>query len=485
MKAQSSGIEKGPIHADNSLGLSILVPLYNERYLVESSVSRLLSVQSDFIKEIEVIIVDDGSTDGSWETVQNMAGADRRIKLFRHERNQGKGAAVRTALFHATKEICVIHDADMEYNPEDLPLLLRPFLGEGADAVFGSRYLDSPSRRVLEYRHSLLNKWVTLLVSWVTDFDLTDVETCYKMVKTRLLKSIPLHYNDFRFEIELTVKLAKRRTRIFEVPIRYLPRSHEEGKKIRFADGLLALLAVLQLSVVEDLYHPKAYGLKILHDMNQARRFNRWMADNLKPYLGERILEIRAGIGTLTNEFIPRELYVAGDINRHAIEFLRSYSVGKPYLRVHKIDACRPEDFLNFEEQFDTVLMVNVLEHVPDDRQALRNIYFALRKGGRAVLLVPQHPSLYGSFDKVLHHHKRYTREELIQACQETGFEIESVFDFNRFNVPSWFLNAKILQRKRFSRVQLKILETLMPFIRRIDRYLPWGGLSLIAIARK
>ena len=157
--------------------------------------------------------------------------ADSRVQLYRHHRNSGKGAAIRTALEHATGDICVVHDADMEYNPADIPALFRPFVEEGADAVFGSRYMSAPYRRALMHRHTLLNKSLTSMSNWLTDLNLSDVETCYKAINTDLLKSIPLRSNDFRFEIELTFKLAKRRARIFEVPIRYLPRSYEEGKK--------------------------------------------------------------------------------------------------------------------------------------------------------------------------------------------------------------------------------------------------------------
>ena len=180
-----------------------------------------------------MIAVDDCSTDGSWSVLQQVAAKDSRVRLYRHERNSGKGAAIRTALQHATGDISVVHDADMEYNPGDIPMLLRPFIEEGADAVFGSRYMSAPYRRTLMHRHTMINKTLTAMSNWLTDLNLSDVETCYKAVNTSLLKSIPLRSNDFRFEIELAFKLAKRRARIFEVPIRYLPRSYDEGKKIR------------------------------------------------------------------------------------------------------------------------------------------------------------------------------------------------------------------------------------------------------------
>ncbi len=481
-------LETLPAHEDQprgSLALSVLVPVYNERHLVASSLARLLALRSEQISRLEVIVVDDCSTDGSWEALQRIAASQPGLKLLRHARNQGKGAALRTALAHATGDVCLVHDADMEYNPADIPALLRPFLQEGADAVYGSRYMAAPYRRALGHRHSLVNRTLTSLSNWVTDLDLTDVETCYKAVNRQLLQSIPLRSNDFRFEIELTMKLAKRRARVFEVPIRYLPRTHEEGKKIRVRDGVKALQALARFALVDDIYRADQYGSNILTDLQNARRFNKWMGDTLRPYLGDRVLEIGAGIGTLTGQFIPRDLYLASDINLNYLDYLRSYSVGKPYLRVLHVDANSPDDFTPLAGQFDTALMVNVLEHVPDPLVALRNLHGALMPGGRAVILVPQHPALYGSLDEVLEHRERYTPAKLRSDLESAGFRVESMRDFNRTSVPSWFLNGRILKRTGFSRVQLKILELLMPAIRRCDRVWPWGGMSLIGVGVK
>lgn len=468
-----------------AISVSVLVPVYNERHLVGASLARLLALETPLISRLEIIAVDDCSSDGSWDVLQQLAQSEPDLKLIRHERNQGKGAAVRTALQHATGDVCIIHDADMEYDPADIPALLRPFIEEGADAVFGSRYLTASYRRTLLFRHTLINRLITALSNWFTDLDLTDVETGYKAINTLLLRSIPLRANDFRFEIELTAKLAKRRARIFEVPIRYLPRSYEEGKKIRARDGILAITTMIRYALIDDLYQADEYGSHILTDMQSANRFNQWMADSLRPHIGDRVLEIGAGIGTLTSKFIPRATYVASDINPHYLRYLRGYSIGKPYLHVAKIDAGCPADFEMFAGQFDTALMINVLEHIPDEQVALSNLYKALAPGGKAIIQVPQHPSLYGSYDRVLTHQKRYTREELAEALHAAGFRVEALFDFNRVAVPGWFVNGKLLQRTYSSRIQLKVLEILMPLIRHIDRVWPWSGLSIIGIGCK
>jgi glycosyltransferase involved in cell wall biosynthesis len=471
--------------AGASFSLSVLVPVYNERYLVEASLRRLLSLNHEIIHRLEVIVVDDGSSDGSREILERIATEDSRFVLLRHERNLGKGAALRTALERATGEISIVHDADLEYNPADIPSLLQPFATESADAVFGSRYLSAQYRRALMFRHTWMNKALTLVSNIFTDLNLSDIESCYKAIRTPLLQSIPLRHNDFRFEIEIVFKLAKRRARIFEAPVSYLARSYQEGKKIRHKDALLALGAIPYFWLIDDIYKDDEYGSHILVSLEKARRFSLWMGKTLAPYVGERVLEIGAGIGTLTDQFIPREFYLASDINPSYLSYLRAYSVGKPYLHVRHIDAGVPGDFSGLDSRFDTALMINVLEHVPDERVALRNIHSALMPGGRVVILVPQHPALYGTLDRALDHRERYTPKSLREGLEQAGFRVEQIFDFNRFSVPGWWFNGKILRRKTFSRVQLKVLQMSMPFLRRLDGLLPWGGLSLIAVAVK
>jgi len=468
-----------------ALRLSVLMPVYNERHLVETSLKRVLKLNHASISELEIVVVDDHSTDGSWEVLQRVAMEDDRIRLIRHERNLGKGAAVRTALAHAEGDVTIVQDADLEYDPEDIPSLLVPFIKEGADAVFGSRYLPSVYRRALMHRHSMMNKVITFVSNWFSDLDISDLETGYKAVNTALLKSIPLRSNDFRFEVEITFKLAKRHARIFEVPIRYLPRSYEEGKKIRARDAILAFAAMLRYWMIDDIYEHDEYGSRILVELEAARKFNLWMGETLRPFIGDRILEIGAGIGNLTNQFIPRELYVVSDINPHYLHFLRSYAHGKPYLKVLNIDANRKEHFAGLGEEMDTVLMVNVLEHLPDPVTALQSARSTLVPGGRIIVLVPATPALYGTVDDVLGHRERYTPTRLNEHLAESGFLVETCFDFNRISVPAWWFSGRLLRKKTFSKFQLKVFNTLVPLIRRIDRLWPWRGLSLIAVARK
>lgn len=469
-----------------SLDVSLVMPVYNERYLVAESIRRVLAVRSDRIRSLELIVVDDGSTDGSREILRELAGRHPdRITYLEHDRNRGKGAAVRSGLTKVRGAVTVIQDADLEYDPRDIERLLVPFLQEEADVVYGSRFLTHEYRRVLYYRHALGNRLITTICNIFTDLNLTDVETCYKAVRSNLLRSIPIRSSDFRLEVELTFKLAKRGARIFEVPISYSGRSYAEGKKIGFRDGILALGSALHWWLVDDIYDPEQYGSNILVALSETPHFNRWMGARLAPYLGNRVLEIGAGIGNLTRLMIPRDRYTASDVNAHYLEYLQAVAESKPYMDVARLDLGSAEDFRSMTERYDTVVCVNVLEHVDDEAQAIRNLRSVLEPGGRAVVLVPQGPSLFGTLDEALGHERRYTRESLRVGLEAQGLAVEELFDFNRATLPGWWLNGKILKRRHFGRLQLKALDWMIWLIRRIDGVLPWSGTSIVAVARR
>lgn len=468
------------------LKLSVVIPVYNERFLVRELIQRVLAVRVAGIREIEVVVVDDGSKDGTREILRELAASHpEALRYIEHAKNGGKGAAIRTGIAATTGDLIVFQDADLEYDPRDYARLVRPFLEDGADVVYGSRYLMSERRRVLNHRHSMGNRILTQLSNWFTDLDLTDMETCYKMFRAPLLKSIPIRSNDFAMEPEITAKVAKRECRVFEVPISYLGRTYREGKKIGWKDGFKALKAMTKYWLVDDVYAEDEYGSHILHSLEKAQRFNQWMAESIAPFVGARVLEIGAGIGNITTWLLPRDVYVASDINPNYLHYLRNFSLGKPYLQVDRIDLEDAACFERWQEQFDTVVCLNVLEHVRDPLVSLRNMASALQPGGRLVLYVPQGQQLYSSLDEVLGHRCRYSKEMLLEELRSTGFEIEHFRDFNHFAIPGWWLNGKVMKRRDFSRVQLKIFNMMVPVIRRLDPLAPGKGLGLIAVARK
>jgi glycosyltransferase involved in cell wall biosynthesis len=473
--------------------LSVLVPVYNEQYLVETSLRRLqILAESPLLERIKIIAVDDGSSDGTPDVLARLRATlqseevDPKLSWtwIRHKKNSGKGAAIRTALEHADTELVVIHDADLEYHPGDLLPMVELFLSEEADAVFGSRFMSGGYKRALFFRHALGNKLLTFLCDLVCDLNLTDMETCYKMVRTDLLKSIPLESATFDVEPELAIKLAKRGARIFEVPISYSGRTYTEGKKIGWKDGVRALWAIARYAFSDRIYVADEHGGEILERLNRAPRFNRWMADVVSPYLGDRVLEIGAGRGNLSLCFMPRSIYWATDINPHYLEYLSTLRATRPYMRVAFTDTQKSESFPQ-EQAFDSVVCLNVVEHVENDVGALRNIWNVLEADGCAVVLVPFGPKLFGTLDEVLGHFRRYTEAQLADVAQRAGFRVDAILKFNRPGVPAWWLNGQVLRRKTFGLMQIRMLNLLTPLFRRIDGWLPTPPLSIVAILRK
>ncbi|QOY87238.1 glycosyltransferase [Paludibaculum fermentans] len=465
--------------------LSIIVPVYNEEEFLGALLGRVLAAALPEGLEREIVVVDDGSDDGSWEIATRYAkDHPEQVRAFRHEKNRGKGAAIRTGLEQVKGEYTVIQDADLEYDPREYPKLLAPLLVGKADVVYGTRFAVGNERRVLYFWHSLANWFLTNTVNLFSDLNLTDVWTCYKVFRTSLIQSIPLRSDGFGFEPEVTIKLSQRQVHIYETPISYHGRTYEEGKKIGKWDALLALLTVLRFAFLRDIY--KESGPEILDTLSGAMRFNRWMADTIRPYVGQRVLEIGAGIGNLSRCLAPRrELYLASDIDEEHLARLRSRLSHRPNFRAVTCNLSHPPDFDELENQVDTIVCLNVLEHVEADRTGLQNMYRALTPGGRAIVLVPEGMSVYGELDRVLGHCRRYSEAELREKVLTAGFEIETLFGFNRPTRPGWWFNGRILRKRSFSRFQLAVFDRMVWLWKRIDGWLPWSPTSLIVIARK
>ena len=459
--------------------------MYNERYFVGPLLDQVLAAPLQEGLTRELVVVDDGSTDGTREALEEIQSRHSDcVRLFVHQTNMGKGAAVRTAVRHATGDVCIIQDADLEYDPRDYRRLLAPILSGDADVVYGSRFAASEYRRVLYFWHSVVNRSLTTLSNALTDLNLTDVETCYKAVKAPILKSIPIRSNRFGIEPELTAKFAKRGCRIYEVPVSYRGRTYEEGKKITWWDGLKAVFTTIYFWLVDDIYDER-YGHDILHSLSSAHRFNAWMADTVKPWVGEEVLEIGSGLGNLTVKMLPRKNYTASDIDPMYLDYLASRFRGLGPIDIQRLDLGRPADFDEFRGRYDTVICLNVLEHIEDAETAVRNMLGALQPGGVAIILVPQGQWLFGSLDRVLEHKVRYSRKGLESLCAGAGLSVESTFSFNRVGVLPWFVNGKILRRKRFNKLQLKVYDSLVWLWRLLDRFLPLPGLSIICVARR
>src|SRR5271168_5420475 len=379
-----------------TLRLSILVPVYNERTVVERSLGLVLTAPLPENMEREIIIVDDCSTDGTSEILERLAASDPRIRLMRKKVNEGKGAAVRTAIELATGDFCLVQDADLEYDPAEYPRLMRPLLDGNADAVFGSRYLVSEQTRVLPFWHSMINKYLTLLSNMFCNLNLTDMETCYKVFRTDLLKRIPIRSDRFGFEPEITMKAAKRKLRIYEVPISYHGRTYEEGKKIGWKDGVKALGVIIRFWLIDDLYEA-TYGRGLLNSLTGTPQYLSWLTRVLRPHLGDTVLEAGAGLGNLTGRLMARKLeYVAGEKDPLYLHALKNRFLRTPSVTVCQLDPEDPADYEQWKEKFETALCVNLLESVDDPQAVLVQLAGILKPAGVAIVLVPQGPGLYG-----------------------------------------------------------------------------------------
>lgn len=225
--------------------LGVVMPVYNEARTVADVIKTVL-VQT-LVQEL--IVVDDGSTDGTWEALQRIATSDRRVKLLRHDRNQGKGAALRTAFAQVAAPLVVVQDADLEYDPAEYPLLVNPIVTGKADVVFGSRFMGSSAHRVLYFWHSVGNRILTTLSNMATNLNLTDMEAGFKAFRREVVQKIRIQENRFGIEPEIVAKVSRLKVRIYEVAVSYYGRTYAEGKKIGWRDGVSALRCIIKYNV--------------------------------------------------------------------------------------------------------------------------------------------------------------------------------------------------------------------------------------------
>jgi glycosyltransferase involved in cell wall biosynthesis len=229
--------------------ISVVIPVYNENETILDVIQAVKKVHLPLIQEIEIVVVDDFSTDGTTELLQSISDNESQ-KIFYHEKNQGKGAALKTGFKHCTGDIIVIQDADLEYDPNEYPTLIDPILNGNADVVYGSRFIGSGPHRVHYFWHYVGNKWLTNFSNMFTNINLTDMETCYKVFKKEVIDSITIKENRFGIEPEITAKIARGNWRIYEVGISYYGRDYSEGKKIGWKDGLRALYVILKYGII-------------------------------------------------------------------------------------------------------------------------------------------------------------------------------------------------------------------------------------------
>ncbi len=461
--------------------------MYNEANSIKAVLDRVVTAPASFFEAKQVladlIVVDNGSRDKSSEVVEEFARTHPEValRLIRYPKNIGKGAAIRHAIAAAQGDFCLIQDADLEYDPADYPKLLRPLLAGEADVVLGSRVLNDLERRPLGFWQAVANRLITNVAGMAAGMALSDVETGYKAFRTSLAQSVPLLSDGFGLDPELIVRFAKRGARFVEVPITYRRRTFEEGKKIRAWDTVDAFASIFRAWLSGPTHSDECTDTLLA--MSGAKRFNRWMADTIAPWVKGDVLEVGAGIGNLTVLLASGEhCYVATDHDREHLLELRSRIEYRPNIKLAQCDFSVREDVARFRQSADTVVCLNVLEHIEDDRMALAYIHSCLRPGGTAIILVPQGPEIFGTLDEVLQHKRRYMRDELAEKMAIAGFTVAQITGFNHATRPGWYLHSRLLKRRTLSRVQLRLFDLLVPLWKRVDNKLPWPATSLIAV---
>ncbi len=473
--------------------LSVVMPCYNEAATVAAMVERVLA--SPYTGEL--IVVDDGSTDTTPAILAELD--DPRIRVLSQERNQGKGAALRRGFAEATLQFVIVQDADWEYDPAEYGSLLAPLLDGRADVVFGSRFHTSRPHRVLYFWHSVGNRLLTTVSNMVTNLSISDMETCYKVFRREVLESFVIEEERFGIEPEITAKVARGGWRVYEVGISYSGRTYAEGKKIGWPDGVRAMFCILRYSQAgerlrfrgrlrpraavaeQDLADGELAGT--LDNLDDAGHYADWIYSLMAPFLGPRVLEVGAGHGTLTDRLLTGRSVTATDVSARCVSVLRDRYDGSDCVTVLQADVDGAPDL----GRFDAVVLVNVLEHIADDAQALRSLEKALVAGGHLVLYVPAFEQLYSDFDRRIGHHRRYRTEQLRALVTGAGLEVVDLRYVNLVGAVAWWLLATKMGQTPTRRWSAMTFDRLVvPVVSRVERrFPPPFGQSILCVARR
>ena len=460
-----------------SVKLSVLVPVYNESRTLRTIIERVLDTPADV--ELELVCVDDGSSDDSLEILRDLASQDSRIRVISQPSNLGKGKAIRTAIEQMTGDIAIVQDADLEYDPVDYPLVLQPILDGKADAVYGSRFASSPQRRVLFFWHALGNRVLTLFSNMANDLNLTDMETCYKAIRCDVLKRLRLTSDRFGFEPEVTARLSQWGATIYEVPIAYHGRTYAEGKSIGWRDGFEALWLILKFRFI-DTRATNEDEVVARQSLGQSPRFRRWLLDRFGEDLGNDVLEVYAGPGHTTSLLLEQRRLVSIDSDPAHVESLRRRFGHLENFRAELAEIANsplPTD------DFDTALLLDGLQRVEEPKLLLDNVASSVFSGGKVLIQVPAGTGLYGPTDEAAGHLRRFEKDELGEVIAAAGLEVEWIRSFNRLGAVGWRVHH-IFGSGRITAAEARIFDLLVPLAKRLDAFGRGPGLSWLAVAR-
>jgi len=387
----------------------------------------------------------------------------------------GKGAAIRAALPRVTGAVTVLQDPDAAYAPDAYESLLGPLQADTADVVFGRRTAAGLAPQLLAERA------LGQVTRFVTDVAVSDPLSGVRAFRTDALRSVSLTSDDDAVDAELVVKLAAQLYRFTEValPLRAVPRRPRAAR-------LSQLRTLVRYATVRDDADNQHEGYTTLERMDGAVHYNQWLGRRFREHLGRRVLEIGSGIGTITRELeAGLELLIALEVDPFYVDRLKNLFRGHPHIRPYLSDVALADWESLRKERLDTIVLSNVLEHIPDDGAAVRRFRQILTPGGRVVILVPALPQLFGSIDEAVGHHRRYTPDTLRAVLEHNGFEVETLEWMNLVGMPGWFVNSRLLRRRSVPKLQLKLYDTLAPLFARAEAQVKLPvGMSLFAVAR-
>ncbi len=453
------------------------MPCFNEVATIATVAGKVLA--SPFTAEL--IIVDDGSTDGTLALANALE--DPRVKVLAQPTNQGKGAALRRGFAAATAAFVIVQDADLEYDPSEYDLILGPLLDGRADVVYGSRFQADRPHRVLYYWHSVGNRALTTLSNMFTNLNLTDMETCYKAFRREVIESFVIEEDRFGIEPEITAKVARGNWRVWEVGISYAGRTYDEGKKIGWKDGFRAMYCILRYSPLRERAQARLVGharapvapatfgeadqelVATLESLDGAHRYAGWIYSLVKPHLGPEILDVGAGHGTFSALFASHGHVVATEISARSVDRLLTRFAEDPRVEVRKADLA---DALT-GQSYDSVVLINVLEHIEDDALALKQIAGALKPGGRVVLWVPAFSELYSDFDRRVGHFRRYRIKALTQLVEAAGLSVIDARYVNILGAFAWWILVKEMRKVPTTAGRVQLYDRLVPVLRRLE----------------
>lgn len=463
--------------------LSVVLPVYNERPFIRESVTRVKKAVEKLELEAEMILVDDGSTDGTKEELQQLQKEIETLRIFFLPVNGGKGVALRKGIAEASGEIILFQDADLEYDPGDIKNLLKPLLDGQADVVYGSRFTPVPARKILNFHHQVGNQLLTLCSNLATGLNLTDMETGYKAFRADVLKTIPLRSQRFGIEPEITAKIAKRHCTIFEVPISYNGRSYGEGKKITWRDGFRAIYTIFKYWLLDDCYYKEQIAETFL-DIERTHHAQENLIMRLLPYFGDRLLELGSGFGGVSRILPVREKITLSEWRPEFLKLLQQGFIDKKNVEIEELDITAEKIPGCFKNRFDSVLLLNQLQLINLQDHALKNIHDLLQTRGRLLLTLPG-PGDLGCYEKNLGYLRRYDFVSAKNLLERNGYRIIQHFSANFPALMIWKRLVKKNDQPHLPIVWAKISDTLVRRLSFFEKYFRLEGLTLVFIAEK